>query len=404
MATQKGYFLIADITGYTQYLSASELDHAQQILTTLLNLLIKHTKPPLIISRLAGDAVISYGLADSFLTGQTFVEMLETTYVAFRRAIDLMVRNTTCPCNACRNIPSLDLKFFVHYGEFGVQKLDAHDELIGSDVNLLHRLLKNSVKEQTGIAAYTLYTEAATKQLGLDSSLGNMVAHEETYEHLGPVKVSVQDMHTVWEREKDKVQLSIAPDRTLIALTTDIALPPELIWDYLGQPAFFNVLVGGNRIEIEDRKAGRIAQGSVFQCYHGDNALVSQVVLEWHPFERLLLQFVAPVPVKGVTGMVEVRLEPIATGTRMTQTFSKAQGPLAGRLMADIGMRQMMQKSGQADLDRFRDRIQADWAEHGGTPAGGAPPEAAIGAAALESLSAARSAVVENFTDPEATR
>ena len=49
MATSFGYFLIADITGYTQYLSESELDHAQKSLTALLNLLIKHTRPPLVI-------------------------------------------------------------------------------------------------------------------------------------------------------------------------------------------------------------------------------------------------------------------------------------------------------------------------------------------------------------------
>ena len=180
MSTQHGYFLIADITGYTQYLNASELEHAQQTLTALLNLLISRTKPPLIISRLAGDAVISYGLRDAFLQGQTFVEMLEDTYVGFRRAIDLMVRNTTCPCNACRNIKSLDLKFFVHYGEFGVQKLDAHDELIGSDVNMIHRLLKNSVKEKTGIQAYTLYTDAAIRQLGLTDAIGSLVPHQES--------------------------------------------------------------------------------------------------------------------------------------------------------------------------------------------------------------------------------
>ncbi len=32
----QGYFLIADITGYTRYLSKSELEHAQQTLTALL--------------------------------------------------------------------------------------------------------------------------------------------------------------------------------------------------------------------------------------------------------------------------------------------------------------------------------------------------------------------------------
>ena len=82
MPTQHGYFLIADITGYTQYLSGSELDHAQQTLTALLNLLIRNTKPPLIISRLAGDAVISYGLGDNFLQGQTFLETLDPTSVS----------------------------------------------------------------------------------------------------------------------------------------------------------------------------------------------------------------------------------------------------------------------------------------------------------------------------------
>ena len=44
--------------------------------------------------------------------------MIETTYASFRKALELMVINTTCPCNACRNLPNLDLKFFVHFGSY----------------------------------------------------------------------------------------------------------------------------------------------------------------------------------------------------------------------------------------------------------------------------------------------
>ena len=65
--TQSGFIVIADITGYTSYLRESELEHAQEILQSLLELLIGHTKPPMVISRLAGDAVISYG--DRVATG-----------------------------------------------------------------------------------------------------------------------------------------------------------------------------------------------------------------------------------------------------------------------------------------------------------------------------------------------
>ena len=46
-------------------LGVVELDHAQETLSELLELLIEHTRPPLILSRLAGDAVISYALRGS---------------------------------------------------------------------------------------------------------------------------------------------------------------------------------------------------------------------------------------------------------------------------------------------------------------------------------------------------
>ena len=387
-STHHGYFLIADITGYTQYLSASELDHAQQTLTALLNLLIRNTKPPLIISRLAGDAVISYGLQESFLQGQTFVETLETTYVGFRRAIELMVRNTTCPCNACRNIGSLDLKFFVHFGEFGVQKLDAHNELIGSDVNLIHRLLKNHVTEATGFKAYTLYSDAAVQQLGLMAELSGMVALEETYEHLGVVHVWVQDMHPVWERRKKAAQVTLTPDRQLFKSETDIALSPELVWDYLVQADHFNVLAGGSRMEITQRKGSRVEVGSVYECYHGD-AVVNQVIIEWHPFEQLVAQYAMPIPLKGAVGYMELRLAPTETGTRFTQIFGKSSGPFLARLVGDVMFKAMFQPKAQADIDRFRDHLEADYRKRSdGLPVPAVISDNAVNAAALASLSA----------------
>jgi len=43
--SHEGFLLIADITGYTQCLSESELEHAQETLTALLMLLVDHTRP-----------------------------------------------------------------------------------------------------------------------------------------------------------------------------------------------------------------------------------------------------------------------------------------------------------------------------------------------------------------------
>ncbi len=359
-ATQEGYLLIADITGYTMYLSQSELDHAQEILSALLELLLDHTRPPLIVSRTAGDAVISYGLADHFVQGQTFVEMIENTYIAYRRAIEQMVHNNNCQCRACRNIASLDLKFFVHYGAFALQHITDHEELVGSDVNLIHRLLKNHVTEQAGLRAYTLYTGAALRQLGIEDMRAVLIPHSETYDYLGEVQVWLQDMQPVWVKKQAEQRITIPPDQVLARESVDLATPPELAWDYLIQPEFRKTLMGADRNEVIQRAHGRIAPGSAYHCYHGKMVL-QQMILEWQNIERIVTQDKMPY-IPNANMLVEYRLDPIPTGTRLTVTFSKTRGPFPGRLVCDLAFKQKM-KTMANPFPAFKQRIEADLAE-----------------------------------------
>ena len=60
MKVDSGYLIIADITGYTACLSKSELEHAHDILQSLIQTIIEQINAPLVISRLQGDAVICY--------------------------------------------------------------------------------------------------------------------------------------------------------------------------------------------------------------------------------------------------------------------------------------------------------------------------------------------------------
>ena len=50
--TASGHLIIADISGYTHYLTSSELEHAQDVLTALMELLIDRTLPPLRVAEL----------------------------------------------------------------------------------------------------------------------------------------------------------------------------------------------------------------------------------------------------------------------------------------------------------------------------------------------------------------
>lgn len=104
--THQGYFLITDLAGYTRYLSESELEHAQDTRTALLELLVENTRPSLVISGLAGHAVISYGLLDDVYLGQTFIEKLEYIYSAFRKTLERLVLNVKRQAS-CREVTDL---------------------------------------------------------------------------------------------------------------------------------------------------------------------------------------------------------------------------------------------------------------------------------------------------------
>jgi len=366
---QRGFILIADITGYTAYLNDSELEHAQGTLTDLLELLIEHTRSPLIISRLEGDAVISYGFEAGFVSGQTFLETIENTYVDFRKAIELMVLNNSCQCNACANVSALDLKFFVHFGSFVLQKIGDHDELLGTDVNLIHRLLKNSVTADTGIRAYLLCTDAAVTALGFDDPGSSMVHHTETVADLGEASMWITDMQPVYEARATDDRIVFDPGEVLGTLEVDSVLPPQVVWDYLSDPEFRKLLVGSDRLEITDRKAGRIAAGSSYQCFHGDSVF-PQVVLEWEPFERMVVEMALELPGGSSSMVFDYQLTPIDRGTNLTSTAAR----LAGR-----GLRRALWRSlillgkikAQRQLVNFRDSIEEDFAQR--KPAGDSP-------------------------------
>ena len=233
----RGFLFVADISGYTAYLNDSELEHARDTLTELLELLIDRTRPPLTISRLEGDAVVAYGFEDGFIGGQTFVELVEDMYVSFRRAVDLMVLNNACKCNACANVSSLDLKFFIHFGEFLLQPLAGYIELIGSDVNLIHRLMRNTVAADTGIVAYSLYTDAARAHLQIEDFV-ELQRHEEPVADFGTLGVWIQDMSPAYERRKNENEGVLSPQETAFQIEAHIPIKPQALWDYLASPSF----------------------------------------------------------------------------------------------------------------------------------------------------------------------
>lgn len=319
---ESGILLISDITGYTKYLASSELEHAESSLRSLLKLIIEHTRSPLVISRLEGDAVISYAPAGSFQQGQTIVEIIERTYIDFCQARELMMLNTTCTCNACRNIPNLDLKFFVHFGSFMLEPLHTYTELVGTDVNLIHRLTKNRVTQQTGFKAYVAYTQSAVTALGIDRIAETLTRHAETYESIGEVQLYLDDLGSKWEEEKPRMRMSVQDEQAALMFEDEFALPPLMMWDIVSSPQYKAILSGSKSARVDHLANGRIGLGATYYCAHGSR-VIPEIIVDWQPPREYTW---TSDPLFGVYTLNTVRLSLSGEGSHLAVLFGKPTG------------------------------------------------------------------------------
>jgi hypothetical protein len=302
----KGYFILTDISGYTEFLTRSELDHAQDALQNLFDAQLAHIKHPFVISGFRGDAIFMYVPETNICEPQTILEALENLFFVFADTLRQMIYNTTCTCRACRNMSVLDLKMVIHHGEYVIQKLGGREELLGADVIVPHRMLKNRVIEQTGIVSYALFSDAAAEASHLTELAYPLVAHSEVYEHLGEVSMQVLDLRKVWEREQDKRRFVVAPEEAWLMFDWGPSpAPPSVIWEYLTTPRLEQVWAGYDLVERTDTLGGRFQPETEYHCAHGQVHFFNKI-LDWKPFEYVSLEQNISIGIK----LVQTRIIP----------------------------------------------------------------------------------------------
>ena len=177
---RSGTLLLADISGYTGFLGSVADAHrdiildaetppaAYGVMSQLLDRIVAAIAPAFRMAKLEGDAVFAVAEAD-VPNGSALVTEIRRWYAAFGEALAAAREDWTCPCEACARVTDLDLKFIVHHGSWIAQTIVGQEELLGPDVNLAHRLLKNHAREATGSRAYALLSAAAVEALGVPS-------------------------------------------------------------------------------------------------------------------------------------------------------------------------------------------------------------------------------------------
>jgi hypothetical protein len=314
--TETGFLVLADLTGYTSYLSNSEIEHAPTIAGDLLETIVGRLEPPFRLTKFEGDAAFLF-VEDDRADPSLLLDALDACYGAFRRRLRSIDLATECDCNSCRLAPKLDLKLFVHHGSFVRTSIAGRQELAGSDVIVVHRLLKGAGAAAAHDRGFALFTAAAVDKLGLDPEALGLVKGEEDIEHIARVTTFTRDLEAAWTTESAQRRVDTTAGEPLLDVDTTIGCDPARVWAYLTSPKLRASWEGPLSIS-EASPGGRRGVGTVAQCVTGRLATLEEIV-DWQPYDHIGWRVTVP-GIGPVSATVD--LDGTDAGTHMRARWS----------------------------------------------------------------------------------
>ena len=321
-AADRGALVLTDISGYTSYLLGTELEHAQDVLADLMGVVVGRLQPPLTVTKLEGDAIFAYAI-DGTCGASTLLDTIEQTYFAFRARLRDIAHATSCTCEACKQIPTLDLKFVVHHGSFVRRDLAGNEELTGREVIVLHRLAKNSAAGALGTRGYLLMTDACVEALALDPVALGMRPHAERYDDVGEIACCLEDLGQRWQTETERQRVYVAAGNATFERSATVPVDVVVAWDWLTSPELRSIWDADLLEPVTP--GGRQRPGVTNHCIHGPDVIVEHVV-DWRPFDYFTMGY----DFAGLEMHFTTELVPVPDGT----TVHARGEPLAGERLA----------------------------------------------------------------------
>jgi len=229
--TQPALLFMPDISGFTQFVSETEVMHSQHIVQELLEILIDSNHLNLQVSEIEGDAIFFYRPGDK-PDMKSLLQQVEKMFTRFHAHLKLYEHQRICPCGACKNAVDLSLKIIVHFGDVTGISIKEHKKLFGKDVILLHRLLKNSLNRRE----YVLFTEGLINELE-HHHLPNWYMPQQASEQydVGEVRFYFSDLSDLHKTVRVDLPVYNSSSKTYVAFAEEevIAAPMEKIFETL---------------------------------------------------------------------------------------------------------------------------------------------------------------------------
>lgn len=248
---KKALYFMPDISGFTGFVNATEIEHSVHIISELLELLIDAAEDDMKLVEIEGDALFFY--SDDIPSYEGLMEKINKMMVAFHTHTKTYENMRICDCGSCRTTTHLQLKFIVHYGELVFIKVKNFIKPYGKEVIKTHRLLKNTIP----LKEYILITEEVN-QLYEGKTASDWDVNTEQYD-FGGIRYLYQSLEhiasTIHVALKKELTVDQLPDAVL---HREIRAKADRIYTILSDLSFRHLWdKDAKRIEYDKYKINR---------------------------------------------------------------------------------------------------------------------------------------------------
>lgn len=216
---QPALLFMPDISGFTEFVTTTEITHAQSIIQEVLETIIESNHIGLEVGEIEGDAIFFYRLGKAPSLNE-LLKQVQIMFTRFHQHLQMFDKQRICPCDACYAASQLKLKIVAHFGEVSGYAVKSHRKLFGRDVIVLHRLLKNSLNKKEYALITDPLMEGATATMQLPEWFEPEGAKEQ-YD-VGEVSFKVSDL----EKLKNQLPEVGTPDYNS-AVNTEVVFTEE---------------------------------------------------------------------------------------------------------------------------------------------------------------------------------
>ncbi|MGV3504488.1 MAG: DUF2652 domain-containing protein [Adhaeribacter sp.] len=264
--TQPALIFIPDISGFTKFVNETGIQTSRNLIADLLEIIIEANILDMTMTEIQGDAVLFHRLGEP-PTVQEVINQCKQIFLDFQNYLKIVERDRRSEMGASLSDAKLTLKVMVHYGQVSVTNIRDHVKLMGKDVIIAHRLLKNDIVGDE----YVLLTEDYLKTQPEESIKPNFSWTQlrsgfTNYEYLGdihyryayltPLRLLVTNSRPLENKDKYPNVFSAsttikAPARYVLRIISNFRLKPAWIQ-------------GMTRVHYDTTKANRM--GISYKC------------------------------------------------------------------------------------------------------------------------------------------